>query len=393
MKTVRQPDGAHSWPAQSVWFRGLLHALLACAALPSVAAESDAQLSKSYVTQIHPLLVKTCGKCHGETPKDNDLDLAGLTTAESLFAKPAVLADVAGRLLDGDMPPRKATQPTQAEREQLLNWVQGALDFTASAKAGDPGPVTLRRLSNHQFDNAVRDLTGVDLRPTRAGEFPPDSVGGEGFANVGEAMPMNPGLVERYHDAARYVAARAVLLPAGFRFSPSADRPDWTAEAEKALRSFHARYAGAKGQPPLDTHLAATLKHRERLLRGGPTELAAVAAEEKLNAAYLATLWTGLSGPLGALPAAEIETLTKEWRQKTDRLEAEKQRKQAVLQAAKLKIDSRWTASKRLLVQSKVAEGGSVPFEQKARFARCEFAKVDIKPGTMALTKPGKLFD
>ena len=124
MKTVRQPDGAHSRPAQSFWFRGLLHALLACVALPSVAAESDAQLSKSYVTQIHPLLVKTCGKCHGETPKDNDLDLAGLTTAESLFAKPAVLADVAGRLLDGDMPPRKATQPTQAEREQLLNWRQ-----------------------------------------------------------------------------------------------------------------------------------------------------------------------------------------------------------------------------------------------------------------------------
>jgi hypothetical protein len=375
MKTVRQPDGAHSQPAQSSCFRVLLHALLACACLPSVAAESDAQLSKSYAGQIHPLLVKTCGKCHGETPKDNDLDLAGLTTAESLFAKPAVLADVAGRLLDGDMPPRKATQPTQAEREQLLNWVQGALDFTASAKAGDPGPVTLRRLSNHQFDNAVRDLTGVDLRPTRAGEFPPDSVGGEGFANVGEAMPMNPGLVERYHDAARYVAARAVLLPTGFRFSPSADRPDWTAEAEKALRSFHARYAGAKGQPPLDTHLAATLKHRERLLRGGPTELAAVATEEKLNAAYLATLWTGLSGPLGALPAAEIETLTKEWRQKTERLEAEKQRKQAVLQAAKLKIDSHWTASKRLLVQSKVAEGGSVPFEQK----------VTVQPGELLL--------
>ena len=190
--------------------RATVLVLLACAAVPSPAVEIDAQLSKSYSGQIHPLFVKTCGKCHGETPKDNDLNLAGLTTAESIFAKPAVLADVAGRLLDGDMPPRKATQPTQAEREALLNWVQSALDFTASAKAGDPGPVTLRRLTNNEYDNAIRDLTRVDMRPTRAGAFAPDSVGGEGFANVGEAMPMNPGLVERYHDAARYVAVRAV---------------------------------------------------------------------------------------------------------------------------------------------------------------------------------------
>ena len=355
--------------------RRLAPLLLAAFALPASGAENEAGLAQSYASQVHPLFVKTCGKCHGETPKDNDLDLAGLATAEALFARPAVLAEVAARLADGDMPPRKAAQPTQAEREQLLNWVRSALDFTASAKAGDPGPVTLRRLSNNAYDNAIRDLTGVDMRPTKAGEFPPDSVGGEGFANVGDAMPMNPGLVERYHEAARHVAARAVLLPTGFRFSPSADRPDWTAEAEKALRGFHSRYAGAKGQPPLETHLAATLKHRERLLRGGAAELAAVAAEEKLNPTYLAALWTGLSGPLGALPAAEIEALTKQWQQKTLQAETEKQRRQAVSEAARRKIDSGWTASKKLLAQSKVAEGGSVPFEQT----------VTVQPGELLL--------
>ena len=42
----------------------------------------------------------------------------------------------------------------------------GVMDFTvldaeADARAGDPGPVTLRRLSNTEYDNAVRDLTGV----------------------------------------------------------------------------------------------------------------------------------------------------------------------------------------------------------------------------------------
>lgn len=291
------------------------HALMVCLALPLTAAEVDAGLSKSYAEHIHPLLVKTCGKCHGETPKDNDLDLAGLTTTESLFAKPAVLSDIAARLTDGDMPPRKAAQPTSEEKEHLLNWVQAALDFTASSKAGDPGPVTLRRLSNNAYDNAVRDLIGVDMRPTRAGSFPPDSVGGEGFANVGEAMPMNPGLVERYHDAARYVAARAVLLPTGFRFSPSADRPDWTSEAEKALRAFHSLYADNWGRPPRRALLMATIKHRQRLARGGAEAIAAVAAEEKLNAPYLAKLWEGLSG---TNESPFLDAVRKQWRATTD---------------------------------------------------------------------------
>ncbi len=290
-------------------------ALLACLSLAAAGSEGDPGLSQSYAAQIHPLLVKTCGKCHGETPKDNDLDIAGLNTADALFSKPAVLSDIAGRLTDGDMPPRKAPQPSAAEKEQLLNWIQSALDFTASAKAGDPGPVTLRRLSNNAYDNAVRDLTGVDMRPTRAGSFPPDSVGGEGFANVGEAMPMNPGLVERYHEAARYVAARAVLLPTGFRFSPSADRPVWTSEAEKALRTFHSRYADNWGRPPRRALLMATIKHRQRLAEGGVEAIAAVADEEKLNAPYLAKLWEGLSG---ASPSHFLDAVRKQWRETTD---------------------------------------------------------------------------
>jgi hypothetical protein len=242
------------------------------------------------------LLVKTCGKCHGKEPKDNDLDITSLATAKAIFAQPKVLAEIAERLNEGDMPPKKAPQPSQAEREQLLGWVAAALDAEAASRAGDPGPVTLRRLSNTEYDNAVRDLTGVDMRPTRVREFPTDSVGGEGFANVGDAMPVTPGLVERYHLAARDVAARAVLLPKGFRFSASPDRPAWAEEALKSLRSFHARQAGPNGEPPLAAHLGATLRHRDRLTSGGASAIAAVAAEEKLNPTYLAALWAGLTG-------------------------------------------------------------------------------------------------
>jgi hypothetical protein len=361
-----------------------------------VSADGADDLSQTYVEQIQPLLVSSCGKCHGTMPMDNDLDLTSFGSAQAILAKPKLLGDVAERLRLGDMPPKDAPQPSQAEREQLLGWINAALDAEAVARAGDPGLVTLRRLSNTEYDNAVRDLTGVDMRLTQAREFPVDSVGGEGFANVGDAMPVTPELVERYHQTARDVAARVVLLPGGFRFSPSTERPDWTEEALKPLRTFHARYAGPNGEPPLAAHLAATLKHRDRLSRGEAAdiaaEIAAVAAQEKLNATYLAALWAGLNDGLvrrTSSPSyvgsdglevrrtqAEVHARMKTWREKAAQFEAEKQRRQASL----LKIESLWAPSKRVLAESKVAEGSSVPFEHKVSVERGELLLLTVLP-------------
>jgi hypothetical protein len=327
--------------------------------LPAAAAGGD--LAETYASEIHPLVAKTCGGCHGAKPKDNDLDLVGLATADAVLARPAVLEHVIERLHVGDMPPREAPQPSDAERQQLLGWFTAALDAEAAARAGDPGPVMLRRLTNVEYDNAVRDLTGVDMRPTQAREFPPDAVGGEGFANVGEAMPVSPVLVKRYLQAARDVAARAVLLPTGFRFSASTDRPAWTAAAEEALRAFHGRHGGPNGEPPLERHLAALLRHRERLTKDGPTALAAVAAEEQLNPVYLTALWTGLTRP-SAVAAAE----------------ARQPPQDAV--AVSRTINAGWSTAKRVLAEAKVAENGEQSFEQSLTVRPGELLLLTVSP-------------
>jgi hypothetical protein len=81
----------------------------------------------------------------------------------------------------------------------------------ALANAGDPGPVVLRRLSNHEYTYTLRDLTGVDsLDPAR--EFPVDGAAGEGFTNAGAALVMSPALLTKYLDAAKEVAAHLVLV-------------------------------------------------------------------------------------------------------------------------------------------------------------------------------------
>ena len=359
------------------WVVVVLSLCLSSVGMSVLADEAERmRISESFQKQIQPLLARSCGKCHGLNPTDNDLNLTVFTSAKSILSHPRTLSLIAERVSDGDMPPSDAPQLQQAERMQMLNWIGMALDVEAAARAGDPGPVTLRRLSNTEYDNAIRDLTGVDMLPTQAREFPVDSVGGEGFANVGEAMPMTPELVQRYHQTARDVAARAVLLPDGFRFSSSADRPIWTAETLASIRSFHARYAGPAGEPPLASHLSATLRHRDRFLQGDGNDIVAVAAQENLNPNYLAALWHGLSGTTQTSLAAEVNARIESWQQQVAAIETQKQRQQAAAQ----KISSLWASSQRVLAKSQVAEGGSVPFESKVTVATGELLLLTVFP-------------
>lgn len=67
-------------------------------------------------------------------------------------------------------------------------------------------PVPLRRLTNEEYNNTVRDLLGDTSRPADA--FPPDEAVG-GFEN-NTVAPVTQQLVERYMAAAEALAASAV---------------------------------------------------------------------------------------------------------------------------------------------------------------------------------------
>ena len=124
----------------------------------------------------------------------------------------------------------------------------------------------LRRLSNVEYANTIRDLTGVNLDPAR--EFPQDGAAGEGFTNTGDALVMSPSLLTKYFDAAKGVAAHAVLLPDGFRFSRTATRRDWTDEIVADIRRLYDRHADKDGKLPLEAYLAATIELRSRSAAG-----------------------------------------------------------------------------------------------------------------------------
>src|SRR4030095_3226578 len=68
--------------------------------------------------------------------------------------------------------------------------------------------VTARRLNRTEYNNTIRDLLGITLRP--ADEFPIDD-SGYGFDNIGDVLSMSPMLMEKYMAAARTVSKAAVF--------------------------------------------------------------------------------------------------------------------------------------------------------------------------------------
>ena len=62
-----------------------------------------------------------------------------------------------------------------------------------------------------EYNNTVRDLIGVDLRFHET--LPADGGTGEGFNNSGEALFLQPMLMERYLEAALQIADVAVVSP------------------------------------------------------------------------------------------------------------------------------------------------------------------------------------
>src|SRR5947207_11310568 len=197
---------------------------------PTAAEPAEQPLERRFAEMVQPFLKNYCLTCHsGEKPKGK-LDLSGYSTAAAIVKHERVWERVIERLEAGEMPPpaaagsgdrattRATRQPKPHERRAVLDWLRDVREQEAQRHAGDPGVVLARRLSNAEFDYTIRDLTGVDIRPTR--EFPVDPANEAGFDNSGESLAMTPALLKKYLAAARFVADHLVLKPTGFVFAP-----------------------------------------------------------------------------------------------------------------------------------------------------------------------------
>ncbi len=208
---------------------------------PTLAQDKSSERESAFEKTIRPLLRDYCLRCHSTKKHKGDLDLERFASVASIKQYTDIWEHVLDQLATGEMPPKSSRQPLAEQKQLLTNWIRETLNEVALANAGDPGPVVLRRLSNHEYTYTIRDLTGIPtLDPAR--EFPVDGAAGEGFTNSGAALVMSPALLRKYLDAAKEVSRHAVLLPDGIRFSASESAQDWTSETLARIRAFYARH-------------------------------------------------------------------------------------------------------------------------------------------------------
>ncbi len=285
------------------------------------------KLARDYDKSIHPLMARLCLNCHSTKEKKGELDLERFTSLDQVSTDLKPWQGMIEQLETKEMPPEGKPQPTAAERSMLIKWVREMLDAEARARAGDPGPIVLRRLNNAEYNYTIRDLTGVTtLSPTR--EFPVDGAAGEGFTNTGSAQAMSPALVSKYLDAGKEVADHAVLVPGGIHFSPWTSRRDQTNTLITRIRGFYRPFGSdsERGEVPLSgnpgdpvegarflvtPYLSAMVQERKGLEEGS-VSLAEVAEKHALNGRYLVTLYEQLTASPDT-PSPVLDQLRARW--------------------------------------------------------------------------------
>lgn len=266
------------------------------------------RFEREFGKQILPIIETHCLSCHDTKTKEAELDLTGFRRLQDVTKSHRLWKTILDRVEAGEMPPDEATKKlSDVDRQALTQWIRGVRQVDAKRNAGDPGAVLAHRLSNAQYDYSIRDLTGVDIRPTST--FPVDPANEAGFDNSGESLTMSPALMQKYLQAARSVVDHLVLAPGGIRFAPHpvATDTDRDKYCVKRIVEFY-------GRQPTDyaDYFFAAWKYRHRVALGKPNAtLEGIAGEEQVSARYLPMVWDALTEEV--VDIGPLQTLQEMW--------------------------------------------------------------------------------
>jgi Protein of unknown function (DUF1592)/Protein of unknown function (DUF1588)/Protein of unknown function (DUF1585)/Protein of unknown function (DUF1595)/Protein of unknown function (DUF1587)/Planctomycete cytochrome C len=221
---------------------------------------------------------------------------------------------VATVLEESRMPPKGMPQPADAQRAQVAVWVRGALNAYVKQHDGEPGRVTVRRLTSGEYGYAVRDLTGLDL--DTGIDAATDSVGGEGFTNFGDVQFMQDANLEHYLAAAKKIAAHAVIGSGPIEFFADPGKTGFELSAITRIKDIYAAQGFrtvsgeggfSYGLEKYDKVFYVTWLYQNRAALGDANStLEAIAAREGVSARFARHVWTVVHTPTLLYPSSEM---------------------------------------------------------------------------------------
>lgn len=180
-----------------------LATIAAAFAASAVAADNGI----SFEQTVQPFLQKNCELCHNAKLKTAEVDFTQFKTKADADRGVEIWEKAVGKLRIGAMPPPGLPRPKQDDINTVMKWMDAEIQEADDRARPEPGHITAHRLNRAEYNNTVRDLLGVDLRP--ANDFPQDD-SGYGFDNIGDVLSISPVLMERYLSAAEKVVNAAL---------------------------------------------------------------------------------------------------------------------------------------------------------------------------------------
>ncbi len=261
-----------------------------------------------------PMLKQYCFQCHG-----NKASIAGVNLEELLADGPlgenfAKWEKVASVLREQRMPPKGMPAPTSDQRAKAVSWIGSEIDSYIRKHDGDPGHVTVRRLTSGEYAYAIQDLTGLDLNTGI--DSASDSVGGEGFANFGDVQFMQDANLQRYLEAAKLVANHAVIGAGPLEFFTDPGKTGFELSAISRIRDIYAQYgfrtvSGEGGRPfGLEKYgkaFYAAWRYKHRAALGEKTvSLKELAGREGITTRFAEHIWSVMNTPSLGYPSSEM---------------------------------------------------------------------------------------
>lgn len=185
--------------------------LLICFQVGVIAvAESRAEEPSASQCELWPFLSSHCLDCHGDDVSKGELSMPALgdLSRGGDVEKWSVILD---KLQSREMPPEDEQQPTDQQRNKAIEWIESRLRQQLAKNTGSAQPLMVRRLTNIEYQNTMRDLLGIDLK--LIDKLPNDPVKPYQFNNTAELMRLGPEQINRYLECARLAMASAIVDP------------------------------------------------------------------------------------------------------------------------------------------------------------------------------------
>jgi len=177
----------------------ILCGLAICAfAAGAVAAPVD------FGRDVRPFLEQHCVSCHGPKKEKGGVRFDSIGTASQKPEFAQHWQEAREQLLNGEMPPEDEPQPSVAQKQAIVAWIDAELERAQREWASTGGKVVMRRLNRSEYRETLRELLGLHPAIDTARDFPDDD-SFHGFDNIGSALNISPVQMRVYVENAANV--------------------------------------------------------------------------------------------------------------------------------------------------------------------------------------------